>query len=255
MIAQTPGGAETKPPGGKAEGLRKGNGTVRMTINGQDVWDLMRARHSVRSYINKPIEPEKARALQAEIDAICRESGLVFQLVLENPDIYKANKPHYGMFKGCRNCIVLYGPRGAEEKVGYFGERLVLFAQSLGLNTCWCALSFEKHKLPTRPPAGMILQDVIALGYGETQGVPHKSKPVIRLAPITPDTPQWFEAGMDAAMLAPTAMNQQRFYIEPVGERGVRAKALLAPCTKTDIGIVKYHFELGAKKENFEWVE
>ena len=57
-----------------------------------------------------------------------------------------------------------------------------------------------------------------------------------------------------AAMLAPTAINQQRFYIEQVGERGARAKALIGPCSKTDLGIVKYHFELGAGRENFEGV-
>ncbi len=220
----------------------------------KEIWEVMRSRHSVRKYLDRPIEEEKAGALREEIGRITAESGLDFRLVLNEPEVYRANRPHYGMFSGCRNYFVLYGPKGADEKVGYYGERLVLFAQSLGLNTCWCAMSFEKKALPTVPAEGMVLHDVIALGYGATQGVPHRSKPVSRLAKITPDTPQWFEAGMDAAMLAPTAINQQQFYIERVGERGVRAKALVGPCSKTDLGIVKYHFELGAGKENFDWV-
>lgn len=218
------------------------------------LWDVLRARHSVRRYTCRPVEPEKAAALQAEIDAIGRETGLDFRLVLDDPDVFRADRPRYGSFSGCRNFIVLYGPKGADEQVGYHGERLVLLAQYLGLNTCWCAMTFEKNAIPVKPAEGHVLHDVVALGYGETQGVPHRSKPVTKLAPITPATPQWFERGMDAAMLAPTAINQQRFFIEQVGDRGARAKALIGPCSKTDLGIVKYHFELGAGRENFEWV-
>ena len=131
----------------------------------------------------------------------------------------------------------------------------MLYAQSLGLNTCWVAMSFERRAVPARTEEGLVLHDVIALGYGVTQGVPHRSKPVSSVARITPDAPEWFRRGVEAALLAPTAINQQRFWLEQVGDRGVKAKALLGPCSKTDLGIVKYHFELGAGKENFEWVK
>ena len=58
--------------------------------------------------------------------------------------------------------------------------------------------------------------------------------------------------GVEAALLAPTAVNQQKFYLTLDGNK-VKAKAGLGPCAKMDLGIVKYHFELGAGKENFEW--
>jgi len=77
---------------------------------------------------------------------------------------------------------------------------------------------------------------------------------VSKLAKLTDATPQWFRNGMEAVLLAPTAINQQRFYFQQVGEHGVKAKALIGPCSKTDLGIVKYHFELGAGKDNFDWV-
>ena len=216
--------------------------------------ELMRARHSVRKYTARKIEPEKVAQLQSEIRAINEESGLFFAVVTENEGVFKAGQPSYGSFSGCRNFFLLFGEKKAAEKVGYFGERLVLFAQSLGLNTCWCALTFEKKAIPVAAPQGMKLFIVVALGYGETQGTPHKNKPMEKLARITDRTPDWFRQGMEAAVLAPTAVNQQRFHFEQTGERGVRAKALLGPCSRIDLGIVKYHFEQGAGKQNFDWV-
>ena len=218
-----------------------------------ELMELMRARHSVRKFTAQKIEPEKVEQLQAEIEAINRESGLFFAVVTDNEAVFKASQPSYGSFSGCRNFFLLFGDKKADEQVGYYGERLVLFAQSLGLNTCWCALTFEKKAIPVAAPEGMKLFIVVALGYGETQGVPHKNKPLEKLAKLTDQTPPWFKQGVEAAMLAPTAVNQQRFRFEQVSERGVRAKALLGPCYKIDLGIVKYHFELGAGRENFNW--
>lgn len=56
----------------------------------------------------------------------------------------------YGKFSGVRNYIACVGPASPDldEKVGYYGEYLVLLAQSLGLNTCWVALTFSKGKTP-----------------------------------------------------------------------------------------------------------
>ncbi len=225
-----------------------------MNINA-DIWDVMRSRHSVRKFTSRRIDEETSEALNAEIKRINSDSGLDFKLVTDCPDVFRGNRPNYGSFSGCKNFFVYYGPKGSDEMVGYYGERLVLYAQSIGLNTCWCALTFEKNSIPTKPSDGMVLHDVIALGYGENQGVPHRSKPLEKLASVGPETPEWFLKGMDAVLLAPTAINQQRFHFEYIGDRGVRAKALFGPCTKTDLGIAKYHFELGAGKDNFEWVE
>ncbi len=218
-----------------------------------DLREAVSARHSVRRFVNRPVEEEKAAVLREAVEEINRETGFHFALCLEEPEAFQANKPHYGSFSGARNYFALFAPRGEDVRVGYYGEKLVLLAQTLGLNTCWVAMTFEKGKVGASGAPGERLHDVIALGYGETQGVPHKSKPAGKCAKITEQSPQWFLDGVEAAMLAPTAINQQRFYLEQVGERTVRAKALLGPCSKTDLGIVKYHFEVGAGKESFEW--
>lgn len=224
-----------------------------MKVIKENAQNLMRARHSVRNYKNKPIEADAVEALNKAIEEINAESGLRFVLVCEEPEAFKANKPSYGQFTGCRNYIICFGAADAAEKVGYYGEKMVLLAQYLGLNTCWVALTFEKSKLTETAPEGMKLHDLIAIGYGETPGHNHKSKPAGKVAKLSDDDPDWYRKGIDAALNAPTAINQQRFKIERAGERGIKIKALLGPCSKTDLGIVKYHFELGAGVENFDW--
>ena len=218
-----------------------------------DIWEVMRSRHSVRKYLNKPIEDEKAATLRAAIDEINAETGFHFALCLNEPDAFQGEKLHYGSFSGCRNYFALVAKKKEDEKVGYFGEKLVLLAQSLGLNTCWAALTYEKGKVKVPVGDDEKIYDLIALGYGENQGVQHRNKPINKVAEITDASPEWFKNGVEAAMLAPTAINQQQFYFKQTGEREVLAKSFIGPCAKTDLGIVKYHFELGAGKENFEW--
>lgn len=64
--------------------------------------------------------------------------------------------------------------------------------------------------------------------------------------------PSWFQKGVDAALLAPTAMNQQKFVISLEGNK-VSIKAGIGFYTKLDLGIVKCHFEIGAGADNFQW--
>ena len=215
-------------------------------------YEAITARHSVRKYKNIKIEPEKAAILNEKIKEINGKTGLNISLCLDEPGAFAAEKPSYGSFSGCRNYIVMAGAKGNDEQIGYYGESIVLLAQTLGLNTCWVALTYEKGKVAADLPDGVKIYDLIALGYGETQGVPHRSKPIEKLYRSKEPVPDWFIKGMEAAALAPTAINQQRFLFE-YGSGKVSAKALLGPCSKTDLGIVKYHFEIGAGKDNFEW--
>jgi hypothetical protein len=153
----------------------------------------------------------------------------------------------------------MVGPKGEdlEERVGYYGERIVLKAQQLGLNTCWVALTFNKRKAHYVLADGEKLVIVIAIGYGTTQGVPHKSKPLGKVAHVS-GAGDWFARGAAAALLAPTAINQQQFWLERDGEDEngmprVKAVAKRGTHARVDLGIVKYRFEQGAGAENFVW--
>lgn len=216
--------------------------------------DAIYDRHSVRQYQNQPLSKEVIHALRSEIDACNQESGLHIQLVTNEPKAFDSFMAHYGKFKGVTNYLALIGKKESslEEKCGYYGEKLVLFVQELGLNTCWVAMTYSKIKTAFQVGKGEKLCIVIALGYGETQGLPHKSKSMEEVIQLDRPAPEWFQKGVEAALLAPTAMNQQKFLFR-LDKNRVSVKAGCGFYTKIDMGIVKYHFEIGAGKEHFQW--
>lgn len=213
-------------------------------------------RHSVRSYLCKPVGEEKAQALQALIDECNKEGGLHLQLVLNEPKAFDGFMAHYGKFSGVRNYVALVGEKtdGLQEKVGYYGAKIILLAQTLGLNTCWVAMTYKKIKTAFTVGKNEKLCGVIALGYGTTQGVAHKNKPLEEVcsSEISP-APAWFINGVKTALLAPTAMNQQKFNFALTGDGKVKATAKSGFYTKTDLGIVRYFFELGAGEVTVRW--
>ena len=134
--------------------------------------EVIKARHSVRKYTDRPIEAAEAATLRADIERINAEQGLNVQLVLDEPRAFSSGVWKYGQFSGVKNYIVMAGPKGAE-----------------------------------------------------------------------------------AALLAPTAVNQQKFKFILHPDNVVEARTLfsMAGYTDVDLGIVKYHFEVGAGKDNFSW--
>ena len=223
-------------------------------MHNMNILEAMKQRHSVRQYTDQPIDEEVLKALQTEIETCNQESGLSIQLVTNEPKAFDSFMAHYGKFSGVTNYMALVGKKSnmLDELCGYYGERLVLKAQQLGLNTCWVALTYKKIPGAFTVNKGEKLTVVIALGYGKTQGTAHKSKSMEAVSNITPDSPEWFKKGVETALLALTAMNQQKFSLS-YADRKVSARAGAGLYAKMDLGIVKYHFELGAGKTNFEW--
>ena len=223
--------------------------------------EAITARHSVRKYIDKEIPADIVTALQDKIAEYNKVGNLNIQLVLNETRAF-TGMLSYGSFSGVRNYFVMVGKKGADldERVGYYGEQLVLLAQTLGLNTCWVGLSYRKVPEAYNVGKDEKLACMIALGYGETQGVSHKIKTIEQVSNASDLTPAWFKRGVEAALLAPTAVNQQKFSFEYVGMSNnrhlVRAKKgfSMIGYTQMDLGIAKYHFEIGAGKNNFYWV-
>lgn len=219
-----------------------------------NLMEAIRARHSVRSYTDRRIEGETLAALQQTIDACNREGGLSIQLCTDEPNAFAGMMARYGRFENVRNYVALVGKKDADfdEKCGYYGEKIVLRAQQLGLNTCWVAMSYSRSKSAAQIGPGEKLLMVISIGYGTTQGAARKTKPMEELAGATGDMPPWFKSAMEAVQLAPTAMNQQKFRFELEGNR-VKATKSMGPYTKVDLGIAKYHFEVGAGDAQWNW--
>ena len=212
--------------------------------------EAISARHSVRKYLDKEIPADIIAALQDKITECNNVGNLSIQLVQNETKAF-TGMLSYGSFSGVKNYLVMVGKKAKDldERVGYYGEQIVLLSQTLGLNTCWVGLSYRKVPEAYNVGKDEKLVCMIALGYGETQGVPHKSKSVEDVSNAS-----------EAALLAPTAVNQQKFSFEYVGMnynrhqvRGSKGFSMIG-YTQMDLGIAKYHFEVGAGKVNFEWV-
>lgn len=201
--------------------------------------DLMKERHSVRQYSDKKIDGDVKTKLDTYVASINEESGLSMQIFYNEPNCFNSMLAHYGKFSNVKNYIAIVGKKEEQEKSGYYGEKVVLKCQELGLNTCWVALTHGKVNVQTKPQQKLLI--LIALGYGTNTGVAHKSKPIKELCKEDA-YPEWFMKGMEAVSLAPTAMNQQKFLFEMKNGQ-VYAKALMGFYSKIDLGIVKYHFE------------
>ncbi len=218
-----------------------------------DIIEAIKSRHSVRQYTDQQIEEDILNEIRTEIDECNKESGLHIQLVASEPRAFDSFMAHYGKFSGVNNYIVLIGKKGKklEELCGYYGERLVLKIQQLGLNSCWVAMTYKKIPSAFVINKGEKLTVVIAVGYGKNQGIAHKSKTIEKVSNVSDKTPSWFKDAIELALLAPTAMNQQKFkfYYE---NGNVIAKPGVCFYSKIDLGIVKYHFFIGAKG-NYKW--
>ena len=223
--------------------------------------EAISARHSVRKYLDKEIPADIIAALQDKI-AECNTVGNLSIQLVQNETKAFTGMLSYGSFSGVKNYLVMVGKKSKDldERVGYYGEQIVLFAQTLGLNTCWVGLSYSKVPGTYELGEDEKIACYIAIGYGETQGVSHKIKTVEQVSNASDITPSWFKKGVEAALLAPTAVNQQKFSFEHVGVKNnrhqIRAKKgfSMIGYTKMDLGIAKYHFEIGADKANFDWV-
>ena len=218
-----------------------------MTLN-----EAIAQRHSVRRYQAKAIEKETAEELQKTINECAEKSGIKITLQLDEPEAFGSGMATYGKFENCTNYITFVGKKEDEEKCGYYGEKIVLRAQQLGLNTCWVALTYNKSKLVCEKEKGEKVLIVLALGYGQTPGHPRPTKPIEELCKVKGDMPEWFKNAMEAVMLAPTAVNQQKFIFYLDGN-DVEAKTLLGFYARIDLGIAKLHFEIGAGDADFNW--
>ena len=226
------------------------------------IQEAIEARHSVRAYKDQPLTEDVVKRLEEEIAVVNQKGNLHVQLIQNEPKAFQGTLAKYGKFRNANNYLVMAGKRAEDldERVGYYGEHLVLLAQTLGLNTCWVGLSYSKVPGTYVLEEGEKIACYIALGYGETQGIGHKIKTVEQVSNASDATPSWFRKGVEAALLAPTAVNQQKFSFEYVGmsnnRHQVRAKKgfSMIGYTQMDLGIAKYHFEIGAGKVNFEWV-
>lgn len=221
--------------------------------------ETIRERHSVREYDGKPLSRAEFDALGAVVEEFVRESGLDIQLVGDNPEVFNVIA-RFGLIRGCRTHVAFVvddaKARGVadDEAIGYWGQKIVLAAQDMGLNACWCALCSRKKSRAVVAP-GKTIRLIIAVGHGKTQGFSRKTKSVETLSSVEcAKAPAWFAAAMEAAQLAPTAMNNQNFKITLLSDgKTVRIDAPQSGLNVIDEGIVRCNFEIAANEAGADW--
>ncbi|MDR2197465.1 MAG: nitroreductase [Coriobacteriales bacterium] len=218
-----------------------------------DLSEAIRARHSVRQYEGIPLEPDAARQLGAYVEECNQLSGLHMQLVLD--DSRGISGLRRLLLKNAENYLAIVGAHesGLEYSGGYWGEKVVLRATQLNIASCWFAMGAKKDKVQIAPGEKLLI--VVALGNAAQPGKPHTSRQMTELYANESggELPLWFLAGMDAAILAPTANNQQKFRFTLLPDGIVKAESLGGAWAGIDLGIACCHFEIGAGTENFSW--
>lgn len=187
------------------------------------------------------------------------KAALIFNLWATTPEVFNVIA-RFGLIRGCRTHVAFVvddakaGGVVVDEAIGYWGQKIVLAAQDMGFNTCWCALCSRKKSRAVVAP-GKKIRLIIAVGHGKTQGFSRKAKSVEALSSVEcAKAPAWFAAAMEAAQLAPTAMNNQDFKITLLSDaKTVRIDAPQSGLNVIDEGIVRCNFEIAANEAGADW--
>jgi nitroreductase len=224
-----------------------------------DLLGAIEKRCSRRKYIDKPIEPAKVEALQKSIDAFLKDENVKMRLVLNNGEAFNGFRKSYGLLSGVQNYIALVAnPHDvlAMEKLGYFGECLVLQATNMELGTCWVA-GFDRKSCETILDENEQVVCAITIGYTREAlstkeklirwATHRKTKSIEQMYVSNTSPPEWFMRGMEAVQKAPSAVNRQPVIFTYENEKVfATVDDISADCYAFDLGIAKLHFELGA---------
>ena len=228
--------------------------------------EAMNARTSRRTYLETPIAEDKLNMLKEMIDQINEQGGLSLKLIWEEPTAFGKLRKSYGMFKGVRNYVLLIGKnndKDAREKLGYYGEKLVLLATQLGLGSCWVGGTFDRSIGNAYIQPDEFFSGVITIGNVEpdkswkermiSKLTHRKTKAIDEMMRVVGEPPEWFLEGMRAVQKAPSAVNAQPVtFTYEQGKVSAYVAAEKYGHEKIDLGIAKLHFEIGAGGGSWE---
>ena len=212
--------------------------------------EAIKERHSVRNYRPEKIEPDTVQKINEKIAELNAEGNLHFQFIEDVGKTYNKLVNRTMGLSSAPSVIACVGPDDdtVEQRIGYYGEKLVLYAQEIGLNTCWAGM-FNRNNINAEVKDGEKLVISIAIGYGADKGKPHKSKTMDQVVEAKGDRPFWFNKGVEMALLAPTAINQQKFKIRLNEDETVDFIDKGGMFSQVDLGIVRCHFEIGSDRK------
>ena len=223
-------------------------------------------RKSRRHYTNEPIPEDSSEQLLALIKEINRDTGMHLQMVFDHGEAFHGLRKSYGLFSGVQNYLVLAGNKSIPniyEKMGYFGEKWVLLATSLGLGTCWVAGTYDKksvychledhEEIAAVIPFGNYLDKESMLTKMLRKQMHRNTKGIEELLYAVDQPPNWVLKAMKYVVKAPSAANRQpvKFtYSEGLVMAAVPGDSI---GQQIDMGIAKLHFEIGTSGGTWQW--
>lgn len=251
-------------------------------FGGKDIAEMIKGRISVRTYRAQPLAGELKDKLEQAFTAISGPFGVPvrFKLMESNMALKEsqAKLGTYGVIKGASSYIGAAAAPGEKnlEEIGYTLEKVILYAASLGLGTCWLGGTFRKSDFAR----AMGLKEDEILPCITPVGYPSERKSVVetimRFSAGSKNRKGWgelfyendFQTGLDSSRageyalplemvrLAPSASNKQPWRIVREGDRyhfylqhtRGYAKVLAYDLQRVDMGIAMCHFDLAREE-------
>lgn len=244
--------------------------------------DAINIRTAVRAYDDEPIDDDAARQLEMALQPVNLLGNVNIQLVLNQPKVFEEANAS-GHLTGAANYLALVVPKGdeqAKERAGFYAERVVLTATLRGLGTLWVAGSWDKAEAAKHcriskneelllgvvvghPKNHLAYQSMTYEELCERQRNHRSSKTYEQFTATMSNearaqAPDWFKAGVEAAMKAPSAMNRQpiTFSYNPDDDTAaahIDTTAGDEHHALNDLGIAKLHFQIGADQGQWAW--
>ena len=225
------------------------------------------SRRSRRKYIPTPIEPQTVSKLRELISEYNEEKNIRFELVLNDGKAFNGFRKSYGMFSGVNDYIGLIADKNdsaAAERLGYYGELLMLHAVEMGLGACWVGGTFSRADMPFKLSDNETLVCAIVIGNTPEndslkekliRNLTHrKTKTAEEMTVSDTAVPDWFTLGMKCVEKAPSAIHRQPvIFSYNKGKVSASVSDILAEGMALDLGIAKLHFELGSGAGKWEW--
>lgn len=227
--------------------------------------EAIELRQSRRGFLETPVDAGIVSYLRERMEQYNKISNLSIQWIENGQEAFQGFSLGYGMFKGVRSYFALVGKTSdphLKEKLGYYGEMLILEAVKYGLGTCWVGGTFNRNHCPCTVQSDETLIGLIVVGnVAEKKGfkenaiykLAHRgTKAIDALYSSDTTAPEWFISGMKAVQKAPSAVNLQpvRFkYTDGIVTAEIKNTESYQPI---DLGIAKLHFEIGSGKGKFE---
>ncbi|MBE3575447.1 MAG: nitroreductase family protein [Firmicutes bacterium] len=237
-------------------------------------------RHAVRTYLERPLDLDHVRMIReaCRASASAASGARVVFVAARAERVFTGLVGSYGRIRGAQAFLAMIGDTAqphVEETVGYAGEYVILAATAAGVGSCWVSGTFSPDvvaSLVDLSPGEKVFA-VSPLGYpAEPSGTERimkalarsaTRKPVERL--LTPESlslascPQWVKQALEAARLAPSALNRQPWRFT-VSAEGIRVSVEReGGQRRLDCGIAMLHLELGARaagvQTKWRWLE